>query len=137
MVDYEVVKERLMRGAFVGAGSFVSSTAGGLIEEHLNLGDMGTAAGQVVVGAGVSVGADEVFEEPESIPNEFLEFAGYGIQGAGFANLGEALAAQTGASPSRSSGEVVKISTDSGSSSQTGSESRTQPKEEKFLADVA
>lgn len=135
MVDYEVVKERLMRGAFVGAGSFVSSTAGGLIEEHLNLGDMGTAAGQVVVGAGVSVGADEVFEEPESIPNEFLEFAGYGIQGAGFANLGEALAAQTGASPS--SGEVVKISTDSGSSSQTGSESRTQPKEEKFLADVA
>lgn len=134
MVDYDVVKERLMRGAFVGAGSFVSSTAGGLIEEHGGVGDLGAAAGQVVLGAGVSVGADEVFEEPESIPNEFLEFAGYGIQGAGFANLGEALAAQTGA---KGDGEVVKISTNGGSTRQEPQIEPEQAQESDFLADVA
>lgn len=132
MVDMEVVKNRVMRGAFVGAGSFLASTAGGLMEEHLNFGDLGTSAGQVVAGAGISIGVDQVFTDPDSVPNEAVEFVGYGIEGAGFANLGEALSAQTGA---RADGEVVRISTDSGSTPARQEASPEQ--EEDFLADVA
>jgi len=98
MVNMEKVKERLMRGAFVGAGSFASSFAGGFIEQYAPGGDITTGAGQVALGLGISVGVDEVFTSPDSVPNEAVEFVGYGIQGAGFSNLGESLqaGAQTG-----------------------------------------
>jgi len=98
MVNMEKVKERLMRGAFVGAGSFASSFAGGFIEQYAPGGDITTGAGQVALGLGISVGVDEVFTSPNSVPNEAVEFVGYGIQGAGFSNLGESLqaGAQTG-----------------------------------------
>lgn len=133
MVDMEVVKNRVMRGAYVGAGSFIASTAGGLMEEHLGLEDLGVSAGQVLAGAGISIGVDEVFTDPDSLPNEAVEFVGYGVEGAGFANLGEALATEgTGA---RAGDEVVTISADSGSNGQTGAEAETRERE--FLADVA
>jgi hypothetical protein len=134
MVDMEVVKNRVMRGAFVGGGSFLASTAGGLMEEHLGLGDIGTSAGQVVAGAGVSIGVDQVFQDPESLPNEAVEFIGYGVEGAGFANLGEALT--TDGTGARSDGEVVRISTDS-DGSPARQEEEASAQEEDFLADVA
>jgi hypothetical protein len=98
MVDMQKVKERLMRGAFVGAGSFASSFAGSFIEQYAPGGDITTGAGQVALGLGISVGVDEVFTQPDSVPNEAVEFVGYGVQGAGFANLGESIqaGAQTG-----------------------------------------
>lgn len=99
-----------MRGAFVGAGSFASSFAGSFIEQYAPGGDIATGAGQVALGLGVSVGVDEVFDNPESVPNEAIEFVGYGVQGAGFANLGESL--QTGAQ----TGRVVNVSSRSNNS---------------------
>lgn len=104
MVDMEKVKERLMRGAFVGAGSFASAFAGSFIEQYAPGGDLTTGAGQVALGLGISVGVDEVFTQPESMPNEAVEFVGYGVQGSGFANLGEALR------PGSQTGRVVNVS---------------------------
>ena len=103
MVDINKVKQRLMRGAFVGAGSFASSFAGSFIEQYAPGGDITTGAGQVALGLGISVGVDEVFTQPDSVPNEAVEFVGYGVQGAGFANLGESI--QTGAQ----TGRVVNV----------------------------
>lgn len=107
MVDMEVVKERLMRGAFVGAGSFASSFAATFIEENLGLADIGAAGGQVATGLALSVGVDEVFTNPDSVPNDAVEYFGYGVQGGGFSNLAESV--QTGAQ----TGRVVSVSANS------------------------
>lgn len=92
-----------MRGAFVGVGSFASSFAGGFLEQYVPGGDVTTGAAQVALGLGVSVGADEVFSSRNSIQNDAAEFVGYGIQGAGFANVGESLA------PGAQTGRVVNV----------------------------
>lgn len=94
MVNMEVVKERLLRGAYVGAGSFASNFTATFIEENIGLGDMGTSIAQVGTGLTLSVGVDEVFGSPDSMPNDVVEFAGYGIQGAGWADLADSV--QTG-----------------------------------------
>lgn len=104
MVDLTVIRERLMKGAFVGVGSFLSSFTATLIEDKLGLGDVGAAGGQVVTGLAVSAGVDQVFTNPDSMPNDAVEFVGYGIQGAGFSNLAESI--QTGAQ----TGQVVSVS---------------------------
>lgn len=104
MVDMEVVKERLMRGAFVGIGSFASSYTGSFIEQYAPGGDLTTGLGQIGLGLGVSVGVDEVLTDTDSIQNDAVEFIGYGVQGAGVANLGEYL--QSGAQ----TGRVVNVS---------------------------
>ncbi len=110
-----------MRGAFVGAGSFASSFAGSFIEQYAPGGDITTGAGQVALGLGISVGVDEVFDKPQSLPNEAAEFVGYGVQGAGFANLGETV--QTGVQ----TGRVVDVErrTDNGQN-RTSSETAQQ-----------
>lgn len=108
MVDMSVVKERALRGALVGIGSFGSSFAATFIEEQFGLGDMGVAGGQVVGGLAISVGADEVLTDKGSLANDAAEFVGYGIQGAGFSNLAESV--QTGAQ----TGRVVTVSANSG-----------------------
>lgn len=109
-----------MRGAFVGAGSFASSFAGGFIEQYAPGGDITTGAGQVAIGLGISVGVDEVFDRPDSVPNEAVEFVGYGVQGAGFANLGESI--QTGAQ----TGRVVNVQSRSGNQSNQNNEEMAQ-----------
>lgn len=132
MVDFDVVRERLLRGAYVGAGSFASGFVGSMIESNLGTGNLGTAAGQVAIGAALSVGVDEVVPPRQNqMLNDVGEFVGYGIQGAGFANLGSALSAgQLGGS---SSVEIVS----SGSSSSSSSSRTSQAgREQEFLADV-
>lgn len=141
MVNMQVVRERLLKGAYVGVGSFVSGMAGSVVEDSLGTGDLGTSAGQVVIGTAVSVGADEVFGNRNSIPNDLMEFAGYGISGAGFANLGSAI--QTGAGADR----MITVSANagsgsSGSSGSSGGSSSHQTgqnvgrQQEEFVADV-
>lgn len=133
MVDMDKVKERLMRGAFVGLGSFTSSFAGSFIEEYAPGGDLATGAGQVAIGLGVSVGVDEVLDSRNSLPNEAVEFAGYGIQGAGWANLGESI--QTGAQ----TGRVVSVSEggSNGSSNSNNSQASETQNNRAYSLDTA
>lgn len=132
MVNMRKVRERLMRGVYVGVGSFAASTAEGLIEENLGTGDMATAAAQATLGLGISVGADTVFSTPSSLPNDFVEYAGYGMQGAAFANLGRSF--QTG----QDIGSTVRVSTGGGSGNRnsSGSQGNTNPSAETFSIDV-
>lgn len=110
-----------MRGAFVGVGSFASSFAGGFIEQYAPGGDITTGAGQVALGLGISVGVDEVFSSPNSVPNEAVEFVGYGVQGAGFSNLGEHFTAGA------QTGRVVNVNRRSGNAqSNQGNETAQQ-----------
>lgn len=128
MVDFDVVRERLLKGAYVGVGSFVSSYTATTIEEQLGLGDIGASAGQVVTGLGISVGVDEVFDDPNSMPNDAVEYAGYGIQGAGFSNLAESIRAgsNTGADVVRverkGSTQTAQTVTDGGTQEEEGEE---------------
>lgn len=109
MVNYDNVLEKLKRGAYVGAGTFVSSFVGNAIEDFTPLGGIGVALGQVGVGAGVAVGTDMALGDPRvDVTNEEMvaqagEFMGYGVIGAGFSELAENVQAQaqTGASADR------------------------------------
>jgi hypothetical protein len=120
MVNTRRVKERLMRGVYVGVGSFAASTAEGLIEENLGTGDVATSLAQAGLGLGLSVGADTVFSSPSSLPNDAVEFAGYGMQGAGFSNLGRSF--QTG----QSLGQTVRVTTEGSSGNSSGGSDRAQ-----------
>lgn len=89
MVDMEVVKERLLKGAYVGVGSFGSNFLASFVEERSDVSDIGTSLAQVGTGLSASVAVDQVFDNPESIPNDLVEYAGYGVQGAGWADLAD------------------------------------------------
>lgn len=91
---------------YVGVGSFAASTAEGVIEEQFDTGDVATSLAQAGLGLGVSVGADTVFSSPDSVPNDFVEFAGYGMQGAAFSNLGRSI--QSG----QRLGRTVRVTTE-------------------------
>lgn len=114
MVDMNVVRERLAKGAYVGAGAFGASFVEALIEDNAPVGDFGTAFGQLAVGLGISVGSDEIFTAPQSVPNDLVEYAGYGVQGAAWSNL--ATSVQTGEAMGS---DMVRIDSNN-SSRQTG-----------------
>ena len=98
MVDSEIVMEKLIRGAAVGAGSFASGFVGEQINEFSDgLGDVTLGLAKVGIGVGVSVVAadDNLLIDLEanqgSIQSEAAEFAGYGMQGAGWSEVGRSL----------------------------------------------
>lgn len=124
-MDFDLVQTKLLRGAYVGAGSFASSFAGNLMSEHLPISDMGVSAGKVALGVGVSIGAEEVIGDDDSIPNEAAEFAGYGVQGAGFAELANTL--QTGADTGSTVSVRSKRTGQDTSSSSSDEQSSSQP----------
>lgn len=139
MVNMDRVQERLLKGAYVGVGSFASNFTASFIEDNLPVGDMGTSAVQVGTGLALSVGVDEVFENPRSAPNDLVEFAGYGIQGAGFADLADSIQAGNGSE----TGQMVSVERRS-PSQQAGQRVRTVTQEDTetespadFAADVA
>lgn len=126
-MDFESIFEKVKRGAFVGAGAFGSSFTNNYLFE--NWGQTNTAVGQVVVGAGVSVAADYA-EEQMGMDDEIaghvtdaLEFGGYGIQGAGWSDLGDRIQTESRAatSPSR---ETVKVRSDSSKSTNKSANAR-------------
>lgn len=90
MVDREVLIERLKRGLYVGVGVVASGATGNFIEGQLSSEgetfketSMTVGAGQVAAGLGASVFADEIFSDVGEMPNDAVEFAGYGIMGSG------------------------------------------------------
>lgn len=108
MVDMDVVKQRLLRGAYTGVGAVVSGSIGNVLSNQIN-NEMAVAVGEIAVGAGVSVGADEVFSERESIPNEFLEFAGYGVQAVGWDELAESANLGAMTDTTQTGAEVINV----------------------------
>jgi hypothetical protein len=129
MVNFDRIKDRLLKGVYVGVGAFSASFVENLIEDNLGTGDIATAGIQMGVGLGASVGVGMVFDDPDSLPNDLVEFAGYGVQGAAFSNLAGAI--QTGQSVGNSTVSVrARQPTGGGSSGTTSSETP-------FQADIA
>jgi hypothetical protein len=114
MVNMDVVQDRLLKGAFVGLGSFAGSLVEPVIEDNLPGGSMATTVAQGALGAGLSIGVDQVFDNPRSLPNDAVEFVGYGMQGNAWSNLAETV--QTG---QLAGSQTVRVSSDGGTS-QTG-----------------
>ena len=100
MVDMEVVTDRVLKGLFTGFGAVASGSIGNLLEGQTGNGTL-IGAGEVAIGAAVSVGVDQVFDSPDSIPNDAIEHVGYGIQAVGWDEIAESmnwgLGQQTGA----------------------------------------
>lgn len=124
MVDMEVVRERLLKGAYVGVGSFASSFVGQAIEDNTPLGDIETAVAQAALGAGMSVGVDEVFDDPSSMPNDAVEFAGYGLQGAAWSQVAEDLMAG-GSQSGFTADRVVEVNASADDESDTTNRNQT------------
>jgi hypothetical protein len=114
MVNTRKLKERAMKGLYVGVGAFGAGFVENLVEDNLGTGNLATSAVQLGIGVGASVGVDMVFDNPRSLPNEAVEFAGYGVQGAAWSNMAEVV--QTGELAGNRS--TVNMTTDGGS--QTG-----------------
>lgn len=95
MVDMENVTQKLRNGLFVGLGTFGSTFVGNAMDGFMPGGDLGTAAGQLAAGAGISVAADEYIEDRSSVPNDVVEYAGYGVQGAAWAEMADAVTSDT------------------------------------------
>lgn len=129
-----------MKGAYVGVGGFTAGLMEGVIEDNLGTGDLVTAGVELGIGLGASVGVDEVFDDPDSLPNDFVEYAGYGVQGNAWSNMAEFV--QTGSvTQTGSNTHTVSVRSDGGL--QTGQSSGVREvgsstnEEVPFAADVA
>jgi len=109
MVDTEKVFERLKRGAYAGAGAFSAGLVKGELSERTDLGEFGLGGAQVAGGLALSVSTDMVFTDLDSVPNDVVEFAGYGMEAAGFADLGSEIANSTTTQTGAPASEVVEI----------------------------
>lgn len=133
MVNRENVMKKLKNGFFVGMGTFGSTFVGNFLDDQLPGGDIGVGVGQLAVGAGMSVAADEFIDNRSSIPNDVVEFSGYGVQGAAWAELADAVTS------GQTSGGVTEVEvsdvSDTGSSPDVDRGGQVR-EEEDFLADV-
>lgn len=90
MIDTELLTEKLKKGAFVGAGSFAAGYVGSQIADRTSLTGLQVSGAKVALGAGASyVAADDDILEISGMARQAGEFAGYGMQGAGWSELGE------------------------------------------------
>jgi hypothetical protein len=108
-IDMELVKDRLVKGAFVGAGSFASTYIENIIQDNLFDNNIAMGMSELAIGAGTSVGVELVFDEPEALPNNMAEYAGYGIQASAWNSLADAI--QTG---ELAGSRTVSVNTDGG-----------------------
>lgn len=106
MVDTEMVKRKLAKGLTTGVGVFASSYVGNTIESQFDLSGNGIAATQLALGAGLAVGSERLgglagqrTGADDSLLEIGIEHVGYGIHGAGFAELADNV--QTGQSADR------------------------------------
>lgn len=99
MVDLNMVKDKLVKGGLVGVGTFTSSYIGNEVEKRAGLGGMGVAGSEIAVGAGVAVASEHFLGSNGQVRGfnvqQGAEYVGYGIQGAGWAELADTV--QTGA----------------------------------------
>lgn len=127
MVNMDRVWDKVLKGAYVGAGVFASATIGNFLDDFVPGGDMGVAIGQIGVGVGVSVASERFNGGRGSMidAQEALEFAGYGVEGAAFAELADAIQGQTGARGSR----VIEVNANADGDRQAGQDARGETDE--------
>lgn len=105
MVNMQMVKQKLAKGITTGIGVFGSTYVGNAVENNSDFGDLGVAASQMVLGAGIAVGSDRLGQmagertgAQSGLITVGVEHIGYGIHGAGFAEAADSLnTEQTGA----------------------------------------
>jgi len=95
------VTRKLAKGITTGIGVFASTFVGNTIENRFDLGGNGVGAAQMAVGAGVAVASDRVAQlagqqstaarGSEGLIELGVEHVGYGIHGAGFAEVADNL----------------------------------------------
>lgn len=94
MVEMDRVVERVLRGVYVGVGAVGAEFTDSVIRNRLTQQDVAVAGGTIVTGSVLSVGSDLVSDtlgmRRDGFVNDFVEYAGYGVSGAGWANLMEA-----------------------------------------------
>lgn len=138
MVNMDMVLSKLARGLTTGAGVFASTIVGDLLDEAVPGGDTGVALGQMAVGAGVAVGAERIapgnlnesnFQIDANLLEAGVEHFGYGIHGAGFAELADQV--QTGAQ----TGQSVTVRARSQDAMETQDETNNQA--DSFSIDTA
>jgi len=139
MVNTEMVKRKLAKGLTTGVGVFASTFVGNVMENRLPFGGTGVGVGQMALGAGIAVGSERLGEvagqragQPQGLMEIGIEHVGYGIHGAGFAELADEL--QTGARAERMVN--VKARRDS-ANNQTGAQASQQQREEQYSLDTA
>jgi len=139
MVDTEMVKRKLAKGLTTGVGVFASTFVGNVMENRLPFGGTGVGVGQMALGAGIAVGSERLGElagqragQPAGLMEIGIEHVGYGIHGAGFAELADEL--QTGARAERMVN--VKARRDS-ASNQTGAQGSASGTQRDYSLDTA
>lgn len=83
-IDFDLVQERVLRGLYAGVGGVLSGAVGNFVSGQFPNTNMAVAAANIGVGAGASIGADMVFQDVDSVPNDLIEYAGYGMQAQGW-----------------------------------------------------
>lgn len=157
MVDTELLIEKAKRSAFVGAGAFMSGFVGDKITDFSSdIGDNGLAVAKVGLGVAASTVADDdnllmdLDSQGGSMQSMAVEYAGYGLSGAGFAELGENFelglgddnGGGRGRSTSRKSRRVSRTRskrtrrTDGGNSGTNRNGGNSSARSEEFLVDA-
>lgn len=137
MVDMEAILGELKRTAYVGIGTFGSAMVGDFLADVIPGGDMAVAAGQYAVGSGVAFISVDRLDARQTRGLKFdmgeaARHAGYGVGGAGFAELADVVRGDTAAGAQ----DVISVRTRSNASSaQTGQQaSQVQSQNEEELA---
>lgn len=94
-MNTQLVKQKLIRGLFTGAGAVASGAVGNYLAGQTDK-DLYVGAGEVAVGAAVSVGAEQYLGQQGATVSEAAEFAGYGMQAVGWDEIAESLNFQMG-----------------------------------------
>lgn len=123
MVDMEEVRKKVLRGVYTGIGAVATGAVGNFLASEIDGSDIVVAGGEVAIGAAVSVGAEEVSGFNSSIPEEPLEFAGYGMQAVGWDEMAEALDIGIGGGSSQS--RVVDVREATSETETTASQTAT------------
>lgn len=139
MVNTEMVKRKLAKGLTTGVGVFASTFVGNVMEDRLPLGGTGVGVGQMALGAGIAVGSERLGAiagqragQPQGLMEIGIEHVGYGIHGAGFAELADEL--QTGARSER----MVNVSARrDNASQQTGQQASANGQSQTYSLDTA
>jgi hypothetical protein len=128
MVNMDMVLTKAAKGLTTGAGVFASTFVGDAIDDVVPGGDNGVAITQMAAGLGVAVGAERIsdravnqnsFDIDAALFETGVEHFGYGIHGAGFAELADQI--QTGAQ----TGQTVTVRANA-DNAQTSQGVRTQ-----------
>lgn len=131
MVNMDMVLTKAAKGLTTGAGVFASTFVGDAIDDVVPGGDNGVAIAQMAAGLGVAVGAERIsgravdqnsFDIDAALFETGVEHFGYGIHGAGFAELADQI--QTGAQTGQT--VTVRANADDAQTSQNAESVRTR-----------